>query len=103
MWPLVERVFTECRSSDVIMQEACHCIGTVISVARTHATPVVAPYLQILLTCFSNTPTIFHLGSVRTITGLYGQGPGGEGLRPLLCDVLASLGSQILQRMQVHP
>ena len=58
--------------------QAGHCIVAVISAARAYAVSVVAPYLQLLLRCFQQIPMIFHLGAVRTITGLYGSGQDEE-------------------------
>eukprot|EP00669_Euglena_mutabilis_P008834 TRINITY_DN3817_c0_g1_i1.p1 TRINITY_DN3817_c0_g1~~TRINITY_DN3817_c0_g1_i1.p1 ORF type:complete len:511 (+),score=186.48 TRINITY_DN3817_c0_g1_i1:515-2047(+) len=99
VWPVVDRVLTQCSNNDTVMQEGFHCISACISLARYHAGAVVGPYLQLLLRAFQAHPMIFHLGSVRTIAGLYGSGPN-DAARQMLCEVLEALGADVLRRLQ---
>eukprot|EP01012_Entosiphon_sulcatum_P067935 TRINITY_DN9783_c0_g1_i1.p1 TRINITY_DN9783_c0_g1~~TRINITY_DN9783_c0_g1_i1.p1 ORF type:complete len:1003 (+),score=133.31 TRINITY_DN9783_c0_g1_i1:24-3011(+) len=98
-WSIVEQAFKQTHDVELVMQEACHGITSVIALTREQSAPVLQPFLGILVECFKRAPMIFHLGAVRTVVGVFG-GASDPTVLGLLSGVLEHLHAYVEGKMQ---
>lgn len=100
-WPLVERCLDECHGHEMLVESACHAVVRICSICQAHAIryELFAKFFNALARSFQQSPTVFHLGALRAMLGIFGY-RSEKPVHRILSECLLACTQLILSRMQ---